>query len=585
MKFSVNKRDGPARAGEIKINKKTIKTPNLLFINTRRFKAPEFANLILSNQSEKTYVPSLIFSEKLLLQRIKEQNDEIYIITATNHCIIDKKIEKSKAKLFIVSQVKQLFNNPKKLTEFIIRLREKIGYQKVIYLPSFGDPSGLALLTYLSIDLFDSTPAIIAARNNTLLFENGKFQKEELEELPCCCPICSKLKKKPLELKFQEILNHNYFSLQTEVKHIRNAISIGEIRNLVENRIRANPHFTAILKNLDKNYYDFLEKRTPIQNTGRLIATTKESSQRPEIIRFQKRIFNRYKKPNSAKILLLLPCSAKKPYSSSKSHIMFKKQIITTNNPYVIHEVIVTSPLGIVPRELEIVYPAASYDIPVIGIWEDYEKEMIKNLLLEYLNKNKYEEIVAHLPKEIIDFIYPIIKKLNITCINHPTSQDSLEKLNKTLNEIVKKYDKVKQNDRAKEEIKSIVSYQFGRKIAQTILKNSKVKGKYPNRKIFENNIQLGMITKERGFISLTLPGAKKVSEIDNYYVEIYDDFKLIGSVFAPGVKNADTAIRVGDEVFVTRKKEIIAVGVAQMNGEEMIESTHGEAVKIRHRI
>ncbi len=67
--------------------------------------------------------------------------------------------------------------------------------------------------------------------------------------------------------------------------------------------------------------------------------------------------------------------------------------------------------------------------------------------------------------------------------------------------------------------------------------------------------------------------------------MEIYDDFKLIGSVFAPGVKNADTAIRVGDEVFVTRKKEIIAVGVAQMNGEEMIESTHGEAVKIRHRI
>ena len=59
---------------------------------------------------------------------------------------------------------------------------------------------------------------------------------------------------------------------------------------------------------------------------------------------------------------------------------MLRKQVISTNNPHVIHEVIITSPLGIVPRELEIVYPAASYDIPVTGIWEGYEKKMIKNL-------------------------------------------------------------------------------------------------------------------------------------------------------------------------------------------------------------
>ena len=64
-----------------------------------------------------------------------------------------------------------------------------------------------------------------------------------------------------------------------------------------------------------------------------------------------------------------------------------------------------------------------------------------------------------------------------------------------------------------------------------------------------------------------------------------WNDFSLFVSIFAPGIKDADISIRIGDEVFVKRKKDIIAVGVAQMNGEEMIESSHGEAVKVRHRI
>ena len=97
------------------------------------------------------------------------------------------------------------------------------------------------------------------------------------------------------------------------------------------------------------------------------------------------------------------------------------------------------------------------------------------------------------------------------------------------------------------------------------------------------NNTQLGMITKERGFISLTLYGAEKLVKSKEYFVEIYDDFKLVGSVFAPGIRNTDENIRIGDEVIVLQKNKLKAVGVALMNGEEMRQSSHGEAVKIRH--
>ena len=35
-----------------------------------------------------------------------------------------------------------------------------------------------------------------------------------------------------------------------------------------------------------------------------------------------------------------------------------------------VHQVIVTAPLGLVPRELEEIWPAANYDIPVTGEWD-----------------------------------------------------------------------------------------------------------------------------------------------------------------------------------------------------------------------
>ena len=99
------------------------------------------------------------------------------------------------------------------------------------------------------------------------------------------------------------------------------------------------------------------------------------------------------------------------------------------------------------------------------------------------------------------------------------------------------------------------------------------------------NNKQLGMLTKERGLISLTLNGAGRIANLEKYWVEIFDDFTLEGSVFAPGVKDADELIREGDEVCILQSKKLCAVGVAKMNGNEMKKSTHGEAIKVRHKI
>jgi len=594
MNYIIKKRDGPSRFGEISIDNKTIFTPNLLFINTNRFKAPNFADIILTKDKNIQKKPSFIISktfiypkdlsEELHLSLDKKINEKFFIIPGNTN-VIDNLIKNNPAMIFIVGNANQLFQQPKNFLDFIVNLREKIGYEKLIYTPFIGEPSSFALLSYIGIDFFDIYSAIITARNDTLLFSNGRYNKNNLFELPCNCPICSKYKGKPANMNFHNILYHNYYTMISEIKKVRNAIINGNLRNLVENRVKANPNLIAIFRNLDKDYYDFLERRTPITSKNNLLAISKESFSRPEIKRFQNRVIKQVRKPQSTKILLLLPCSAKKPYSFSKSHKLFKEKIADSGNPNIIHEIIVTSPIGIVPRELELVYPASSYDIPVTGIWDEDEKKMIRFLLKEYLLHNKYDKIIAHLPEELIEFTEDLLIKPVKTCIDRPTSVKSLDNLSKKLKKIVKSLEKVKLQDRLRENLQCLTSYQFGNDIGEKLLKNCIVKGKYPYQKFLQNDTQLGMLTKERGLISLTINGAKIVKEFNKYWVEIYDDFTLKGSVFAPGIKDADKEIRVGDEVIVIKQNKLIAVGVAQMNGEEMKKSLHGEAIKVRHRI
>ncbi len=570
MNFKIITQDGPGRFGAFKINNKKINTPNILFLDSKRFQSPDFSDIILSNVKKD--------KEKLIIEYLKDSYlKKDFTVEENNLDKIDDTC------IFVLKYANQIFRKSKKFTDKIIETREKIGYENIVYTPAIANPVNISLLTYMGIDLFDSTNAIINARKKTMFFKNGNKKIYDLKENPCTCPICINSNKKPKDMNFEEILNHNYYMLFSEIKNIRNSISNNTLRDLVEKRVKSRPHLTSILRILDQNFYKFLEEKTPLIENNTLYATTFESMNRPEIKRFQYRALNRYKKPDSAKILLLLPCSAKKPYSFSKSHSFFRRTIQSTNNPNAIHELIVTSPVGIVPRELELIYPAGNYDIPVTGVWNEDEKHMIKNLLKKYIQKNKYDFVISHLKKDMNDFIKDAIKINEKTCVDHPTSNKSLEKLKDVLNKASLKYKKVKKPDRAKENILSFASYQFGKKIAENMLKDARIKGRYPYQKIIKDNKQIGMLVKEKGSISLTLEGAEILYKEKANIVNIADDFILKGSVFAPGIIDADEDIRIGDEVIVLKKNKLVAVGSALLNGKSMKELHFGEAVKVRH--
>ena len=303
MNFRILKQDGPGHIGEIKIKNKKINSPNILFIDTKRFNSPIFSEIILTNRDKDFEKPSVKFLENIELDK------DFLSIKENNLLNIDE------TKIYVLKFANQLFRKTNDFLFKIIKNREETGYEKILYLPAVSEPSNLSLLTYLGIDLFDSSNAIINARKKIMFFSDGNKKINDLKENPCTCPICIRLKKKPKEMTFDEILNHNYYMLFSEIKKIRNSIRENNLRDLVEKRVKTSPHLTSILRTLDEKYYDFLEEKTPLIESNTLNATTIESLHRPEIKRFQKRVIDRYKKPKSAKVLLLLPCSAKKPYS------------------------------------------------------------------------------------------------------------------------------------------------------------------------------------------------------------------------------------------------------------------------------
>ena len=72
---------------------------------------------------------------------------------------------------------------------------------------------------------------------------------------------------------------------------------------------------------MDFNYYDEFEKVFP-SRTDRIRANSIESLMRPDLVRYRDQLVRDFA-PQAGKIALLIPCSARKPYSESRRNTLF----------------------------------------------------------------------------------------------------------------------------------------------------------------------------------------------------------------------------------------------------------------------
>jgi archaeosine synthase len=464
--------------------------------------------------------------------------------------------------------------NPMELADYLVTCREIAGPGRVLYASATGLPSHIALLAYCGVDLFDSLVLIAEAHRGNCVTTDGIFKSTKFKG-HCHCAGCEKSDGT------EGILEHNYRAAQAEITRVAGAIASGSLRELVESRVRSSPWTVAMLRHLDRNHYASIERYLPI-NKDVLLATSADSLKRPEVRRFRNRIRERYSSPPGPRVLLFIPCSARKPYSRSKTHKAIGKAVSKCGNRSAVHAVVLTSPLGAVPTELELFYPARVYDIAVTGQWDHAEKQMIVDDVHFFLKKGNYGAVVTYLPN--MEFAEGAVDACGVKEVVHLNPKDprhpgSLEELTRALREKIPS-EKISKRARAVENFKSIARFQFGAGAEGLV---EEIAEKRNQIITLVNGKQTSALTETRGMLSLSLEGGKILADAGIYCVKIHD-FDFTGSIFAGGIMEADEIIRPGDDVAVVRNGSLAGVGVASMSGPEMNRAKKGLSIKIRHR-
>lgn len=460
--------------------------------------------------------------------------------------------------MVIVPNAFDLRINARMLVDQIIRLREAAGYNRLIAMFGIADPSMLALLVYMGVDILDDSVPAASGMQGIRMIPEGEIEAGS------------------------DVSEANREEMVRECSKVRDFIIGGRLRELVDQRSSSSPESIAVLRLFDDVGYNYQEES--VDDVGRRFScNTTQSLRRPDVLKYRRQILERYEKPAHKRVLVLLPCSAKKPYHTSKTHKKFGTAVHASNYETVVHEVIVTSPLGAVPRELDSFYPANSYDIPVTGEWKCEEKRFIRELVGHIISQG-YDTVISHLGEDT-ELVKGLCPNMIETVVGDPTSPVSLQNLEAALRECTKGMEVGNYYVDRRECVKSILRFQFGKDVADRIMdEDTYAIGKYPYWKLLRNKVQLGMISEERGMFSLTMDGARILAECGYATVDMMD-FELKGNLFAVGVTGADPRIRIGDEAVVLKNGEPVAVGVAMMSGKEMVDLKRGIAVKIRHKL
>ncbi len=466
---------------------------------------------------------------------------------------IQSKYEGRSGDTFIAENWHVLIKNPAKFIEYLVNLKERYKPDSVWFIPGTALPENAAILVHTGFDLFDYTAVDLLSSQGKFCLSDGTHSGNLIMSGLCSCEGC----------KTGDLKLHNRLALEHELALITARIKEGTFREFIDSRCRNKPEYVSIMRHLDRT--EFMLRHTPANRANVMYACSGDSIHRPEVKRFAERLITRYTPP-STDVAVLIPCSAKKPYSLSRSHQKFIQAIGRRA-----HELIMTSPLGLVPRDLELCYPASHYDVPVTGYWDHEERYVIKEILVKYFSKHHYKRVIAHLDGDAYLIAKDACDEVGIELEStggddNLTGNEALSRLSQALNGEKKLKNHM---------LKGMISFQFGYDLNAT---GMEIKGSYPNMVVQKNRRQFFTTDPAHGLLRPTFDGW---SLIETGYRVYIDNFIPKGDVLAPGVSGADPAILEGDEVYIIGDLAV-ATGRAVMSADEMEKSTRGVAVKLR---
>jgi len=284
------------------------------------------------------------------------------------------------------------------LVDMVMAAKTNLPVDRPLHLFGAGHPVMFSLAVALGCDMFDSAAYALFARDDRYMTENGTARLSELKYLPCTCTICVRnspesLLEKPKGERQRLLAEHNLFVSFAELRRIKQAILEGRLWELLEMRAHTHPSLLRALKRL-KKYEDYLEKNSPVTKNSGLFFFDSVGLVRPEVVRYKKRMEEYYSPPTEAQVLLLLPQTAGKPFHKSHEWRSVLSRLYQTlsEKSSVVHPCFYAAPFGVVPIELDEVYPLSQHEavVPLNSEVIAY----VANQVATYIARTNYKQVV-----------------------------------------------------------------------------------------------------------------------------------------------------------------------------------------------
>lgn len=451
----------------------------------------------------------------------------------------------------------QLVSSGELFVQALITIRERFP-AALVWTPGIGGPDNIALLSWFGVDLFDCARSRTAAVNGQRLTMHG-----------------------PRPLEKGEDANDWIRDWQDSLHFVRSSIRTGKLRELVESQAINSPQSVEHLRRHDS----LLKSRNSplaryVSETRRFQFNSSSSRQDPLVYDWKNRVSNDYTPPkHCSSVLVLLPCSERKPYSQSQSHRRFSRHIPFT----CVDEVMVTSPLGLVPRSLENLWPAAHYDIPVTGDWDADEISMINEMLHDLVSRVGYNIVINHSGIELLE-ISDDVKIIDTRNGLRAGSEDALKCLETTITESVGKLGlKGPKGHRHRLEIyRSTSRFLYG---SDYWLNDVRIEGRPPRWRIEKEGVQIAQWHPKSGrfaFSKACLPILDDGDVLPRIHLKSEVNWK--GDVFVSILESYPDGIREGDDLLVMQDNILIGSARAVAPFWEW-KGSPGRVARSHHRI
>lgn len=452
----------------------------------------------------------------------------------------------------------QIAGHPGRFVQATRILRERFP-GALLWTPGLGGPDNVALLAWLGVDLFDLGRSQQASARDILLSRDGPRNVDSTTG-----------ESATMQSQCSEWL--------AAIAATRSAIRDGTLRELVEKQSLNSPRLVEHLRRHDAMLTENAPFSLHVDSGQRFRCHSPVSREDPIVTDWIQRIESNYI-PNESQrdVLILLPCSAKKPYSNSQSHRFFRSAIQNRSA----HQVIVTSPLGLVPRELEEQWPAAHYDVPVTGDWDRDELSTIRRMVANLVERVGYKRVINH---SGIDF------NLEVETINTrpegvgASSKAACSVLKDAVADAVAEFNlpHVREKEWLIQKFSALSNWQFG---INDWLQGLHVGGKPPRWLLLREKQQMAQWHPSAGRFSFTkaiLPTLRDSKTLREIEIGGTEPWK--GDIFHGMVKSSPLDLRIGEEVLVIRDDQLLGSARCTAAGWEW-KGGVGRLAKSQHRL